>query len=146
MGTREDLARAEEERWGELDSVLDGLPEERLGVVGVTPEWSAKDLMAHLACWMGEAAGVLERIRLGTWDRAPADIDGMNDRFYAQFRDADLATVRSELQANRARMLQEWQVVPEIDEDAEEWFRESGPSHLEEHLPELRRFAEGNAA
>ena len=140
MGTREDLVAAEDERWAELCAILAELPQDRMDEA-ITPDWSVKDLLAHVGCWMAEAAHVLERMRLGTWKRRRLDIDAMNAQFYEAFREADLKTVRTELESSRIRMLQEWQAIPEITEHAEEWFRESGPAHLDEHLPDLRRFA-----
>jgi Mycothiol maleylpyruvate isomerase N-terminal domain len=141
MGKREELIRAEDERWLELFEILRGLPDARAHEVGVTAEWSVKDLLAHLGCWMAEAAHVLERKRLGTFERQPLDVEARNREFYEACRDLDLPTVRAEMESARTRMLQEWGALPEIDSIAEEWFRESGPAHLEEHLPDLRRFA-----
>jgi hypothetical protein len=45
-------------------------------------------------------------------------------------------------------MFQEWAALPEVTADAEEWFVESGPAHVTEHLPELRAFLgrDGGAA
>ena len=37
-------------------------------------------------------------------------------------------------------MLSEWNELPEVTPDAEEWFRESGPEHYQEHLPRLREW------
>ena len=45
----------------ELISRFDSLTEAQMNTVGVTPEWSAKDLLAHLAYWERAAAeGVRE--------------------------------------------------------------------------------------
>jgi hypothetical protein len=140
---RYELVRAEDEQWAQLCGLLGGLDPETLERPGVTPDWTGKDLVAHLACWMAECANVLERMRLGTWERQPLDLDAMNARFYEACRDLDLPTIRAELESARTRMLQEWGWMGEQTPEAEEWFRESGPAHIEEHLPALRRFVEG---
>ena len=64
----------------------------------------------------------------------------MNRLFYEACKDLDLVAVRVGLQSARVRMLQEWYLLPEITQDADEWFRESGPEHIAEHLPDLERF------
>jgi len=139
---RYELIRQEDERYAELCSLVEGVPPERLLEAGVTEDWTGKDLLAHLACWMAEAANVLERIRLGTWERTRLDADAMNRRFYEACRDLSISDVRAELDSSRTRMFQEWGALPEITWEAEEWFAESGPLHIEEHLPQLRTFLE----
>jgi hypothetical protein len=32
----------------------------------------------------------------------------------------------------------EWAALPKVTPEAEEWFRESGPEHYQEHLDDLR--------
>jgi len=54
------LEREELRIFEELISGFDSLTEAQMNAVGVTPEWSAKDLLAHLAYWERAAA---ERIR-----------------------------------------------------------------------------------
>jgi hypothetical protein len=137
---RLELIREEDARWSELCALLDGVPEERLLQVGVTADWSVKDLLAHLACWMAEAAVMLERIRFGTYESQNMDVDGINQHFHETWKDQDLRAVMAELESSRTRMFQEWGALAEITPDAEEWFVESGPEHLDEHVPDLRAF------
>jgi hypothetical protein len=137
---REELLRADDLAWGVLMGVLEPVPPERLVAPGFTEDWTVKDFMAHLGCWMAQCAHVLERIRLGTWERTPIDVDAMNQQFYEACKDLDLVAVKSGLQSSRVRMLQEWYALPEITPLADEWFRESGPEHIAEHLPDLERF------
>src|SRR5258707_12618551 len=49
----------------ELISRFDSLTEAQMGVVGVTPEWSAKDLRAHLAYWERAAAEQVRAFEAG---------------------------------------------------------------------------------
>jgi len=53
--------------FNELLSRFDALSEEQMQVVGVTPEWSAKDLLGHLAHWEHGAAEEVRELQAGTW-------------------------------------------------------------------------------
>jgi hypothetical protein len=140
MDRRSELVREEDEGYEALWSLLDALPPQDLAEPGLTPEWTVKDLLAHLGCWMAEAAHALERMRLGTWERGRLDVDAKNRQFYEACRDLDMPAVKCELWSARAMMLHAWGAVPEITPLAEEWFAESGPGHYREHLPDLERF------
>ena len=140
MGRREELLREDDLAWITLMELLEPLPAEVVVAPGFTEDWTVKDFMAHLGCWMAQCAHVLERIRLRTWQRTEVDVDAMNRLFYEACKDLDLVAVKVGLQSARVRMLQEWYLLPEITQDADEWFRESGPEHIAEHLPDLERF------
>ena len=89
-----------------------------------------------------EAASQLERMRFGTFRLERRDIDEINRRFYEANRDLDLHTVRAELAASRNRAFDALSRLPELNPQAEEWFRESGALHYGEHMKDLRRFVE----
>ena len=105
-----------------------------------------KDLLAHLGCWMAEAAHVMERIALGTWEETGTDVDARNREFYEACCDLDTRAVKCELWSARAMMLHAWGALAEITPAAEEWFVESGAVHYREHLPDLERFVRSRAA
>jgi hypothetical protein len=141
MGRRDDLLRSEDQGWAELRSLLDALSPQQTLEPGLTPEgWSVKDLLWHLGAWSAEAGVMLERIRTGTYDvkDQATNVDELNARFLDEGRRVDLATAKSELYAARNRALVEWAALPEVTPEAEEWFRESGPEHYQEHLDDLR--------
>lgn len=141
MSRREEHLRAEDEGWTELKSLLDALSPQQMLEPGLTPEgWSVKDLLWHLGAWSAEAGIMLERIRSGTYDGwgQAASVDELNARFLEEGRRVDLATAKSELYAARNRALMEWAALPKVTPEAEEWFRESGPEHYQEHLDDLR--------
>jgi hypothetical protein len=141
VGRREDLLRSEDQGWAELRSLLDALSPQQMLEPGLTPEgWSVKDLLWHLGAWSAEAGIMLERIRTGTYDGwgQAASVDELNARFLEEGRRVDLATAKSELYAARNRALMEFAALPEVTPEAEEWFRESGPEHYQEHLDDLR--------
>ena len=140
MDRREQLLLDDDRAWAELHDELEGLSSEQMTEPGFTEDWTVKDFLAHLGCWMAQAAHVLERIRLGTYERMEVDEDRMNELFYESCRDLDLVAVKCGLQSSRIRMLQEWYALPEVTPIADEWFRESGPAHIDEHMPDLQRF------
>ena len=143
---RHELIDEEDARWSELCAALAGVPHDRMLEPGVTEQWSGKDLLAHLGCWMAEAANALECIRLGTWEPNKLDVDAMNARFYEAMKDQSYRDVRAEMEAARTRMFQEWGALAVVTHEAEEWFVESGPAHISEHLPQLRAFLGAGAA
>jgi hypothetical protein len=139
---RRDLARLEAEGWLEFRAVLDRLMPAQMLEPGLTPDWTVKDLLAHLGSWMAETVVILEQIHAGTWTGLRRSVDDINADFYEAWKDVDLLMVRAELMSSRNRMLQEWFEMAEIGPDAEDWFRESGPVHYAQHLPDLVTFAD----
>jgi hypothetical protein len=59
------LEREELRIFGELISRFDSLTESQMSAVGVTPEWCAKDLLAHLAYWERAAAEQVREFEAG---------------------------------------------------------------------------------
>jgi len=137
-----DLVREEDGKWAELHALLGRLSMDDLLRPGVTPEWTVKDLLGHLACWWAEAGSELERIRFGTWEPRKVDVDALNAMFYEAMKDLDPKTVVAELHASRNKALEELGTLPELTPPAEEWFFESGPSHYDQHLPQFRAFVD----
>jgi hypothetical protein len=62
-------------------------------------------------------------------------------RRYEIWREQDVRTVWVELHAARARVPEGWDRLPEVTNETDEWFRESGEDHYAEHLPRLRQWA-----
>jgi Mycothiol maleylpyruvate isomerase N-terminal domain len=137
---KRELLEGEDRGWAELRTLVDPLRPEQVIKDGYYDDWSVKDLLAHLGCWMAEAATVLEQIRMGTFDGAPVDVEALNATWYETWRDQDLRMVWAELHSARARVLEEWDRLPEVTDKADEWFRESGEDHYAEHLPRLRQW------
>jgi Mycothiol maleylpyruvate isomerase N-terminal domain len=141
MVRREDLLRSEDRGWNELHSLLETVSRQQMLEPGLTPDgWSVKDLLWHLGAWWAKAGVMLERIRVGTYEGADhgSSIDELNARFLEEGRRLDLATVTAELYAARNHALVEFAALPEVTPEAEEWFRESGPEHYDEHRDDLR--------
>lgn len=69
----------EESIFDELLSRFDALSEEQMQAVGVTREWSAEDLLGHLAHWAQGAEGqVCNRMPYG--DRECGSLEGTGER------------------------------------------------------------------
>jgi hypothetical protein len=145
---QDELIREEDQAWAELREVVEGLPADAALEDGYQPDWSVKDLLAHLACWMAEAAQALQQMRLGTYRTVELDEDEMNARFYEACRDLDLHDVWAQLHSARGRMLEELDLLPEdrLDKHAVSWFRDNGAEHYREHIPRLREWVGDLAA
>ena len=64
-----------------------------MSAVGVTPEWSAKDLLAHLAYWERAAAAEIREFEAGRW-RAKKRTRGQMERINRELVSANRATPR----------------------------------------------------
>lgn len=141
MSTKRELFAAEEAGWIEFLGLVESLTAEQMEEPGYFPEgWSVKDLVAHIGSWQAETVQVLEQIRMGTFVGGRIDVDALNGRFYEANRDLPLSVVRAECWSARNRMLVEWNVLPEVTREAEEWFVESGSNHYAEHVDRLREW------
>jgi Mycothiol maleylpyruvate isomerase N-terminal domain len=88
------MLRQEELRiFEELISRFDSLSEAEMSVVGVTPEWSAKDLLAHLAYWERAAAEEIREFEAGRWP-AKKRTRGQMERIKGALVSAKRATPR----------------------------------------------------
>jgi len=137
---KRELLERDDLGWTDLRSLIDGLTPAQLEERGYQEDWSVKDLMAHIGSWYAEAGIMLERMRMGTYVRERLDVDGLNSQWFETWRDKDLSTVKTELMAARARMLEEWDRLADVDEEARRWFYESTAEHYEEHMPRLREW------
>jgi hypothetical protein len=152
MGRREELLRAEAERWAAFEAALDAVPADRLESPGVNAEgWAVRDVMWHVAFWCSDAARAMTDIAEGRFERAhepytSEEVDDLNDREFQRSRSMRTDEVRARLHEKRAAMLVGFGALDEITADADEWFEESGPLHYAEHLAELRAWARSHEA
>lgn len=143
MTTKRERAAEEDLGWRNFEDLLQTLSPAQMLEPGYSPEgWSVKDLMAHVGSWMAEAGREMQRMRVGTYEDRPLDVDAMNREFYEANKDLPLPMIRAELFSSRIRMLQEWNALAEVTPDAEDWFVESGPNHDREHFPRLKEWAQ----
>jgi hypothetical protein len=133
---------AERSGWYELANLVRSLTPDECLAVGYyrDPDWTVRDLVAHLGTWLAEAEVQFERMSAGTYEGHEVDVDALN----ATFLDAmagepwDVAWVQAN--AGRTRMVDEWSLLREPDEEAAWWMRKSGGDHYAEHLRRLREW------
>jgi hypothetical protein len=129
MSSKDELFRLEDAAWAPLHELSHEVTPDEGGEPGYYEEgWSAKDLLAHMACWYAEAAQALLQIRLGTYRHEEEDEDEVNRRFLEACRGLSHSDVLAQLHASRTRMLEELDLLPQsrVDGEAERWFRDSG--------------------
>ncbi len=140
MATKRELQEAEDRAWTEFAELVDPLTDAELETPGYSPEWSAKDLVAHIGCWQAEAGRQLQRIANGTYEPWDRDVDETNAEFFSATHDLPAGTVRAECHAARTQLLRAFDALPEVTPEAAEWFEESAAGHCAEHLPRLREW------
>jgi hypothetical protein len=110
------LAREELRIFEELISRFDSLTEAQMNTVGVTREWSAKDLLAHLAYWERAAAEQVREFEAGRWSarkRTRAQIERINREVVSANRARPRRLLREELILARSEIVAAMKRVPE---------------------------------
>jgi hypothetical protein len=106
------------------------------------PDWTVRDVVAHLGTWLAEAAVQFERIGADTYEGHDIDIDALNESFLAAMRDQPWDVAWVQANAGRTRMLEEWSANRHARDEAAWWIRKSGGDHYEEHLGRLAEWVE----
>jgi hypothetical protein len=133
---------AERQGWYEIASLVRTLTPEECLEPGYQrdPDWTVRDVVAHLGTWLAEAQAQFERISAGTYEGHEVDVDALNAIFLAamQGQPWDVAWVQAN--AGRTRMVQEWYSLREPADEAAWWIRKSGGDHYAEHVGRLREW------
>jgi len=101
------------------------------------PDWSVRDLAAHVGTWLAESAVQLQRLIAGTYEGHDVDIDALNDALLEAMHDQPWEICWSQANAGRATMLAAWAELTEPSEEAAWWIRKGAADHYAEHLPRL---------
>jgi hypothetical protein len=127
-------------RWSEVTALIHMLtPDERLAPGYFRdPDWSVKDLVAHLGAWLEEAATQLTNIVARSYEPHDVDVDARNADVLAAARNEPWETLWTHATEARAYMLQHWFAQRAPSEAANWWVRKAGAEHYGEHLPRLR--------
>ncbi len=127
-------------RWSDITALIHLLtPDERLAPGYFSdPNWSVKDLVAHLGAWLDEAATQLTNIAARSYEPHDVDIDARNADLLAATSDESWETLWSQATVARAYMLQHWFAQRVPSDAANWWVRKAGAEHYGEHLPRLR--------
>jgi hypothetical protein len=135
---------AERRGWYELVDLVRPLTPEECLEPGYyrDPDWTVRDVVAHLGTWLAAAAVHLEQIAVGTYQHHEIDIDAFNATFLAAMADQPWDVAWVQANAGRTMMLQTWYQLAEPTDDAAWWIRKSAADHFAEHLPRLREWVE----
>ncbi|HEX8773461.1 MAG TPA: DinB family protein [Pyrinomonadaceae bacterium] len=90
-----------------LLKALDGLTEEEATRVGLNPQWSIKDALAHVVAWELQGADTIREIEAGTWKPQRLNkemIDEFNARAVEVRRELSMREVSDELNMAHSRM------------------------------------------
>jgi hypothetical protein len=110
------LEREELRIFEELISRFDSLTEAQMSAVGVTPEWSAKDLLAHLAYWERAAADQVREFEAGRWSakkRTRTQMERINRAVVSANRATPRHVLREELILARSELVAAMKRAPE---------------------------------
>lgn len=133
---------AERRGWYEIAGMVRTLTPEECLEPGYQrdPDWTVRDVVAHLGTWLAEAQAQFERISAGTYEGHDIDIDALNAIFLAAMRDQPWGVAWVQTNAGRTRMVQEWYLLEQPTDEAAWWIRKSGCDHYAEHVERLREW------
>lgn len=128
---------AERRGWHEVVELVRSLTPEECLEPGYyrNPDWTVRDVVAHLGTWLAEAEVQLERIKAGTYEGHEVDIDGLNASLLAAMRDQPWDVAWVQANAGRTMMVQVWFETHEPLGEAAWWMRKSGGDHYAEQHP-----------
>jgi hypothetical protein len=143
MDHKQDLLEIERARWRELRDLIDRIPSDRMEDPTVNDAgWSVRDVLWHIRCWNTVVADELGKIETGTSGDFDWRTEENNERFLEEGRRMDALTVQAELAVSREHAVRAMAALIDVPPRAEELFSETAFKHIDDHLPELHRFAE----
>ena len=133
---------AERGGWYEMVDLVRRLTPDECVVPGYfqDPDWTVRDVVAHLGTWLAEAQVQFERMRAGTYEGHDIDIDALNAELLALMQGQPWEVAWVQANAARTRMLEEWWLLSEQTDEALWWIRKAAAGHYGEHLPRLREW------
>lgn len=136
---REGMIVAGEKSWRTLHDLVKAVPNDRREAPPICGEWSARDLLAHLACWTAEAARQLESIRAGTPPKMP-DVEAFNAEAHESCRSLTFEEAMSMAGAAHHRLQEELALVAPVALNAKviDMVRTCSTRHYAEHLEHFR--------
>lgn len=137
-----DEIEAERLGWYELAALVRSLTPDECLVPGYyrDPDWTVRDVVAHLGTWLAEAETQFERIGAGSYGGHDVDVDSLNASFLEALHDQPWEVAWVQATSGRSRMLAEWYALAEPSDEAAWWIRKSGSEHFAEHLDRLREW------
>ncbi len=137
------------EAYARLEGALEGLGEEDGTRVGLTPEWSVRDALAHITMWEQEGLRVMDDILAGTYRPRFDDetIERRNREAVEARRATSFAEVSAELRAAHARFEALLEQLPEeVDENAPAGRFIAGVTydHMAHHAAQIEKYRESS--
>jgi hypothetical protein len=128
--------------WYELAELVRALTPEECLAPGYyrDPDWTVRDVVAHLGTWLAEAQVQFQRMRAGTYEGHDIDIDALNAVFAAAMGDQPWGVVWVQANSARSMLVQDWHELQHPTDEAAWWIRKSGVDHYAEHLERLREW------
>jgi hypothetical protein len=102
------------------------------------PDWSVRDLAAHVGTWLAQAQVQFERLNAGTYEGHDVDIDGLNAALLEGMAGQPWEVAWVLANAGRTRMIDEWYALRQPTDEAAWWIRKAASEHIQEHLVRLR--------
>jgi hypothetical protein len=133
---------AERHGWYEIAALVRALTPDECLTPGYQrdPDWTVRDLVAHLGTWLAEAEVQFERVAAGTYEGHDIDVDALNAALLEAMAGQPWEVAWVQANAGRTRMVQEWHALAEPSDEAAWWIRKSGIDHYAEHLGRLREW------
>ena len=133
---------AERQGWYEIVDLVRSLTPDECLEPGYwrDPDWTVRDVVAHLGTWQAKAQQQFERITAGTYAPHEVDVDALNAELLAAMSGQPWDVAWVQANSARTRMVQEWWLLQKPFNDAAWWIRKSGCDHYAEHLSRLREW------
>ena len=130
---------AEREGWYEVVGLVRSLTPEQCLIPGYysDPDWTVRDLVAHLGTWLAETQVQFERMAAGTYEGHDIDINGLNASLLEAMSGQPWEVAWVQANAGRTRMLDEWYRLESPSDEAAWWIRKGAGEHYVEHLGRL---------
>jgi hypothetical protein len=130
----------EASRWADITTLVELLTPDERSVPGYfkDPDWSVKDLVAHLGSWHAEARSELLKIATQAYEPHDFDIDRRNAETLAARKSEPWDLVWSRATGARVWMIEAWVGLRGRSTAANQWVRKAGAEHYGEHLDRLR--------
>jgi hypothetical protein len=136
--------QAERDGWYELVELVRSLTPEECLIPGYyrDPDWTVRDVVAHLGTWLAETQLQFARMGAGTYEGHDIDIDALNASMLAAMADQPWEVAWVQANAARTKMLDEWYDLRSPSDEAAWWIRKGAADHYAEHLPRLREWVQ----
>lgn len=104
------------------------------------PDWTVRDVVAHVGTWLAESQLQFERMSAGTYQGHFVDVDALNAALLDGMQDQPWQVAWVQANAARSRMLDEWYLLTSQSDEGVWWIRKAGGDHYLEHLGRLREW------